>query len=173
MKVFFKAEFLENNGYPKLWLRPQTNNSDCQPIYMFVDRSVGTPISGENYKFGLINGVPTIGGYSDNDSRNIVVMDSIPQGGHRVDSRYDGQLTNGQLLTESSGGGAFGSGQVFISILKPGERVVSSSRVVWENRDGDLFTTQFPNRSELLMYLGLVAFEDIADEMLERVEEKE
>lgn len=167
MKVYFNADFVQDSGYPKLRLTPPTNNSSCRAIYMFVDKSVGEPVSGANYRFGLINGIPAIGGHSDKESQNIVVMDTIAQGGHRVDSRYDVDYTNAKIISESKGGGAFGSGQVFIAILKPGERVVSTSGFLWENRDGNLFTTKFPNNSELLMHLGLTGFEDLTDEDLD------
>jgi hypothetical protein len=106
--------------------------------------------SGNNYNVGITSSKKhyilfPAGKQSDD---RIMVMGNIPQPKHRQSGYIDTTRTNGGVIDESQGGGAWGSGSCFLALLSPGERVVSNKLIVWENKGGVLFKTKFDSLVE-------------------------
>lgn len=153
MKFYFEGSFnikpREEGKLAKVSIYPSTNSRACREIFVLVAKEIPEVISGGNYNLGLVGEkkTPMIFPPSKNDNR-ILVMGDIPQPKHRSDGYLDREKSTGQLLDESMGGGAWGAGSCFLAILEDGQRMVSNRLIVWENKGGEMFKTQFNSLSE-------------------------
>lgn len=153
MKFYFEGSFNSNprkNGkLAKVCISPATNSRKQREIFVLVAKEIPEVVSGGNYNVGMVgkNKTPMIFPPSKPDDR-ILVMGNIPQPEHRSDGYLDYEKSTGQLIDESMGGGAWGAGSCFLAILEKGQRMVSNKLIVWENKDGELFKTQFNSLSE-------------------------
>jgi hypothetical protein len=151
MKFYFEGDFLsgENGKLSKVSIRPTSNSSTRREIFVLVAKELGGIESGENYDFGLVGEkkTPMIFPSKKKDER-ILLMGCVPQPRHRSHGYLDIEKCTAKILDESQGGGAWGSGSCFLSIIEEGQRVVSNSLIVWENKNGTLLKTKFQSLAE-------------------------
>ena len=155
MKFYFEGSFnpnpREEGKLAKVSIFPSTNSRACREIFVLVAKEIPEVISGENYNLGLVGEKKTPMIFPPSNSKEdnrILVMGDIPQPKHRSDGYLDRENSTGQLIDESMGGGAWGAGSCFLAILEDGQRMVSNRLIVWENKGGEMFKTQFNSLSE-------------------------
>lgn len=156
MRFYFEGSFnkekRKEGKLASVGITPDTNSRRGNRIFVLVANEINEPLSGEQYSIGLVgeNKTPMIFPAKPHDikDKRILVMGDMPQPGHREDNYLDNERSTGKVIRESEGGGAWGSGAVFIAILNERERVVSSNLEVWENQNGELYKTKFDTLTE-------------------------
>lgn len=156
MKFYFEGEFnskpRENGRLAKVSINPYTQNHSRREVFVLVAKEINTVENGGDYALAMVGERKTpmifpLAASKSKDKR-ILVMGSIPQPKHRHDGYLDHDRSNGKLLDESRGGGAWGAGSCFLAILEEGQRMVSNRLIVWENVGGELKKTYFDSTSE-------------------------
>lgn len=153
MKFYFEGRFnaepRQNGKLAKVSITPSTNSRSCREIFTLVANELPEVISGGDYALGMVGEkkTPMLFPTTKQDTR-ILVMGDIPQPEHRATGSLDRERSNGKLIDESQGGGAWGSGSCFLAILDEGQRMVSNRLIVWQNKGGQLVKTKFESLSE-------------------------
>lgn len=155
MKFYFEGQVVPDVGVglPRVSIRPETNNSQNRELFILIDKNIDPKEikQGDNFGFGLVGDkkTPMIFPPSQKDleDKKILIMGNIPQPGHRKFGGVNTEKTDARMIDVSYGGGAWGAGCVFIALLAPGQKVVSTKFHVWENIGGNLFKVKL-NQTE-------------------------
>ena len=160
MKVYFNGTLdtsqKSEGKLAKISISPETNSRSGNPITILVANELTNVVSGGDYALGMVGKegklkmpmlFPLKQGAKKDD--RILVLGEIPQPAHRKNGFIDTELTTPNVvLKSSSGGGAWGSGSVFLALLTTDTKIVSNRLKVWQNKNGVLVETKFASRAE-------------------------
>lgn len=137
---------------------PDSEGPKISPIRVLIAGEIEALESGENVAFGFVGEKKTAMVFpprqTDLDDKRVLVLGRQDRPGHRRTGSINTHLTSGSILKVSQGYGAWGSGEVFLVILEPGQIAATNTYNVYENQNGNLFTHSFATKAEFELHYG-------------------